>query len=527
MSQFNHIARSNRLSNTGGCYPDARSYATTLAILLAKLAKVDVKTRPATTVVALFMWLTGDWRIIDKPDDIPDFIKISGAIPCRQYAFRNYFDGSVSWTEYGRPCKYMGRTIYLWQPIPTYFNSFFQQFIHKEPYGIPFLTQRDKINLFALMTGPWKTPYKLQTHPRVRKDKFHSYFIHCAQTDNTLGAIVRVQLIASHQAHHTSAVYYQKMDSDRVRYKLFDAHNRYLTRIINAARNADFYTYFEVYLKDFSLNLIKDQIKKANYLSPEDHNIIRQFVLDTSQHGVNKVCTPAIMLGSRRSPDDKDVSLFFHNLHILVEDAKKSAFVKGSHSKTHLVDQSALRNYYNKATFRIALLFIVLTGARPTHAISILSEYFSGSDIAFIKDKGVLRQLILCDYLQQEIKQYLSLQAVIRSQLNIHTTLNELWYTCNEKNIPEALNCRDLRLFMHQLWPRVVPYQLRHFFCHCANSHMFSNKLFDSDTDRLMGHANLGEHLGSDILSPRRFALMKDYLNMQSQRLGLGVLIYV
>lgn len=56
---------------------------------------------------------------------------------------------------------------------------------------------------------------------------------------------------------------------------------------------------------------------------------------------------------------------------------------------------------------------------------------------------------------------------------------------------------------------------------------MFSDKLFDNDIDRLMGHENLGERLGSDILSPRRFALMKDYLNMLSQRIGLEALIHV
>ncbi|CAI85522.1 hypothetical protein [Pseudoalteromonas translucida] len=525
MSISKHIARSNRLKNAGGCYPDALPYATTLAILLAKLAKVDVKTRPAITVVALFMWLTEDWRIIDKPDDIPDFIRISGASPCRQYAFRNYYDSTVSWTEYARACKDKNKTTYLWQPIPTYLNQFFQTFISEKTYDTPFLTQKAKTILFELMSKAWKTPHKLQGQPRVRKDSLQNYFIKCAQADNTLGAIVRVQLIADQQAHHRSARYYQQQSSDRIRRKIFDAHNRYLSRLIAAARNAKINSYFVVYLKSYSVSLIKDNHEKAKYLSIP--GIIKQFELDTSQNGESKVCTPAIMLGSRRSLDDKNVSLFFQSLQKEVEDAKESIYVKCSSQKSSSANHAALRDYYNKATYRIALLFIVLTGARPTHSISILSDYYSGSDITFIKDKGVLRQLILCDYLQQEIKHYLSLQTVIRSQLNIHTELDELWYTCNEKNIPIALTCRELRLFMHKLWPGVVPYHLRHFYCHCANSHMFSDKLFDNDIDRLMGHENLGERLGSDILSPRRFALMKDYLNMLSQRIGLEALIHV
>lgn len=525
MSKFTHIARSNRLNNAGGRYPDAMAYATTLAIMLDKLAKVDVKTRPAITAVALFIWLTEDWRIINKPSDIPDFIRVSGASPCRQYAFRNYYDGTVSWTEYARECKDKNKTTYLWQPIPTYLNQFFRTFITDETYDIPFLTLKAKTTLFELMSKPWKTPNKLQSQPRVRKDSLQNYFIKCAQADNTLGAIVREQLIGEHQAHHRSARYYQQRSSDRVRSKIFDAHNHYLSRLIAAARNASINSYFEVHQKSFSLNLIKGNHKKANYLL--NPGIIKQFKLDTSQSGASKVCIPAIMLGSSRSLDDKDVSLFFQSLHKVVEDAKKNIPVKYPSKKSSLANQAKLRDYLNKATYRIALLFIVLAGARPTHSISMLSDYYSGDDITFIKDKGVLRQLILCDYLQQEIRQYLSFKAVIRTQLNIHSELDELWYTCNGENMPIALTCRGLRLFMHQLWPGVVPYQLRHFYSHCANTHMFSGKLFDNDIDRLMGHENLGERLGSDRLSPRRFALMKDYLNMLPQRLRLKEFIYV
>lgn len=525
MSIFTHIARSNRLNNSGGCYPDALAHATTLAILLGKLAKIDVKTRPVITVVALFMWLTGHWRVINKPSDIPDFMRISGASLCRQYAFRNYHDGTISWAEYAHPYIDKKTTVYLWQPIPTYLNQLFQTFISKKAYDSPFLTQKSKIILFELMSTAWKTPSKLQLQPRVRKDSLQSYFIKCAKADNTLGAIVRTQLIGTQQAHHRSAEYYQQQSSDNIRNKIFKAHNRYLSRLISAARNASIHSYFMVYLKDLSFNLIKMEPEKAKYLL--EKGTIKHIEIDTSQYGKSKVYTPAIMLGSSRSLHDKDVSRFFKLLQKMVEDAKESIYGKGSNQKSSLPNQAALRDYFNKATYRIAFIYIYLTSARPTHSISILSGYYSGSDIAFIKDKGRLRQIIICDYLQQEIQHYLSLQTVIRSQLNIHTELDELWYTCNEKNKPTTLTANELTLFMKHLWPDVIPYQLRHFFSHCANSHMFSGKLFDNDIDRLMGHENLGEQVGSDTLSPRRFAVMKDYLNMLPQRIGLEAFIHV
>lgn len=525
MSKCTHIARSNRLNNAGGCYPDAMEHATTLAILLDKLAKVESKTRSAITVVALFMWLTLGWRKINSANDIPDFIKISGATPCKKYAFRTFYDGTVSWAEYAKPYKYKNRIVYLWQPMPTYLNAFFQSFISDQTYGTPFLNLKEKKHLFKLMKTAWKAPNTLKDNPRVNKDVFQHYFMNCARADNTLGAIVRSQLITNDKAHHSSAIYYQQLNTDRIRKKIFNAQNGYLSRLIDAARKAELHVYFELFLKKYSVNLINASIKEASYLSKFGE--ISQFELDTTQSGVNKKRIPAILIGSARSLEDNHVSLFFQKVHSLVVNAKEKVMVKGPRSKVYLANQSALRDYYNKATYRIALLFIALTGARPTHSISILSIYYSGSDVVFIKDKGVLRQLILCDYLKQEIKQYLSLQSVIRTQLSIHIELNELWYTCSGKNTPEALTSRELRLFMHQLWPGVVPYQLRHFFSYCANSHMFSDKLFDNDIDRLMGHENLGERLGSDTLFPARLDAMKHFLNTLPKRLGLEVLKYV
>ena len=525
MSKSTSIAKANRLSNAGGCYPDAHSYATTLAILLIKLAKLGMRSRPAITMVALFIWLTEDWTKIKKASDIPDFRRVTCDADCTENTFRTYYDGTVSWAEYARPCRYKNHVIYLWQPIPTYLNPFFQQFISNyNSYGKPFLSYKAKESLFELMTTSWKTPRALALFPRVNKSELQQYFNRSAKADNTLGAIVRIQLIEPNQAHHASAMYYQRLNSDYIRYRIFEAHNRYLSRLIQAARNNKLNSFFEVYLKSFFFFFINESIKKARYLSQS--SAISQFRIEyirdkdgndvtTSTH-----ITPSISVGSVRSLEDNDVSYFFTKLHTLTLVAKQNASVKRA-------TKAALRDYYNKATYRIALLFIVLTGARPTHAISILSIYYSQTDVVFIKDKGCLRQLILSDYLQQEIKQYLLLKMAIRSQLSIHIELDELWYTCNEANTPVRLSSSSLRLFMHQLWPDVVPYQLRHFFCYCANSHMFSDKLFDNDIDRLMGHENLGERLGSDMLSPKRFSALKTYLNTLPQRLGLEALTHV
>ncbi|MBH0002725.1 hypothetical protein [Pseudoalteromonas sp. SWYJZ12] len=526
MSSFEHVARSNRLKNAGGCYPDAVGHAVTLAILLKKLAKVDKKERTAMSIVALFIWLTQDWGSIDDPRDIPDFIKISGSTPCQEHAFRTYFDGTESWAEYARLCKDKNNTVYLWQPLPPQLNKFFQSFIAAQSYDTPFLTKKGKITLFELMHATWKTPRALAAEPRVRKNSFFRYFTQCVQIDNTLGPITTVQLIEAQQAHHKSAMHYQTLDSDRIRYKIFEAQDRYLSRLIDATRRAKLYRYYDLFQKDHSVNLIDPPTKKAEYLLSQQGRI-SQFQLDNTNHSRDKVCSKAIKFGSRRSIEDTYVSEFFSKLDKLTRHPKILSTLNNDIDKHPLMYRSDLYEYYKNATYRIAFLFIVLTGARPTHSISILSDHYSGGDIVFIKDKGRYRQLILCDYLQNEIRQYLVFQSAVRIQFNSHFDMNELWYEIDIGGTQEALTSRKLRLFMHQLWPNVVPYQLRHFFCYCANSHTASEKLFDQDIDRLMGHEKLGEHLGSDFLSPAKFNELKTYLNTLPKRLKLKVMTYV
>lgn len=198
MVSFAHLARESRLQNSGGRYPDALSHATTLAIMLRKLAREDPRDRPAMTIVALFLWLTQAWPDIRAPSDIPDFVRISGAMRCRENTFRTYRDGSRSWAEYAHRYDDRQQKHYLWQPIPSYLNEYFQPFISTQSYETPFLRRKAKVRLFHVMNKKWKTPLALSHLPRVRKDAFHQYLIDCALVDNTLTAIPRSQLPDPH-----------------------------------------------------------------------------------------------------------------------------------------------------------------------------------------------------------------------------------------------------------------------------------------------------------------------------------------
>lgn len=515
MVSINHIARRNRQHNSGGRYPDALKHATTMAIMLRKLAKESSKDRPAMTIVALHLWLTQQWPNIRSSEDIPDFERISGSTICRKNTFRTYYDGSYTWTEYAHGYQDGESTHYLWHPLPPHFNAFFQPFISGQSYETPFLRPKVKNRLFLLMNQNWKTPPSLSHLPRVRKDSFHRYLINCALVDNTLSAIPRAQIVTNNRNHHKHAERYQRIDSDRVRYKLFDAQHRYITRLIQAARSANLSTHFDVFHENHATNLIADRTRLARYLTSSGR--IAQYVLDTSNNVKQTIRSPAIKIGSKRYLDENEVVHFFDLLFNYVEKLapKKSA------------KKNLWINYFQAATYRVALLFILLTGARPTHGISILGKYYAGGNIVFIKDKGRLRQLIVCDYLKREIQHYRELQAKVLSKFSISNNLEELWYCIDDSGRTFRLSNRALRQFMNQLWPGVIPYQLRHFFAQSAVNDLSSARLLDQDVDRIMGHESIGEHLGRDVVFPFTVNTIKTYLNHYATRLSLKEFIYV
>lgn len=515
MATFQQIARENRQKNSGGRYPDPLANATTLAILLRRLSRIPEKDRPAITIVALHLWLTQRWLDIRSVDDIPDFYRISGSTACRANTFRNYKDGAISWSEYSLAYDDGNEVHYLWQPIPVYLNAYFQPFISSQSYETPFLRTKDKILLLRIMCNKWSTPSPLASFPRVRRDTFHQYFIDCALADNTLTALPRAKLIPRNQQHHKHSESYQNNDSDRIRYKLFDAQNRYLDRLIRAARNADLSHHFELFQANYSINLITVTPHVAEYLTSPGR--ISQTVLDTSNGTLQSIRSPSIKLGSKRYLEETAVVHFFQKLFTFLQSQKP----------LQPANKNLWVRYYNTATYRVALLFILLTGTRPTHSISILNPFYGGDDIVFVKDKGRLRQVIVCDYLQGEIKNYRIFQAFILALFEIDAPLDELWFGINDNGQPFRLSNRLLRQFINQHWEGVVPYQLRHFFAQSAVSNMSSIRLLDQDIDRLMGHESQGEHLGSDIVFPQTFLAMKNYLNQYANKLVLKEFSYV
>ncbi|PSV31361.1 hypothetical protein C9J44_19915 [Photobacterium sp. GB-27] len=90
---------------------------------------------------------------------------------------------------------------------------------------------------------------------------------------------------------------------------------------------------------------------------------------------------------------------------------------------------------------------------RPTHALSLEKCLCYGIKQAIHSDKGRYRVIYLCNYLQESIHYYLSIQKGLLTQLNIKTTSPYLWFLLDKDNQAQVLNAKIMRQFMQQHWP--------------------------------------------------------------------------
>ncbi|KFZ35938.1 hypothetical protein HR45_19190 [Shewanella mangrovi] len=520
------IARTERLRNSGGVSPDASLYIVPLLILFNKLKNAPIKYRAEMTVTAIYIWLKGISGQINNAEDIPELILINGDDECIPNAIRKVRSGNNSWCEYSHPFEEQGTTHYLWFPIPIYFSDYFLQIAREKQYRTPLLNPQGKTRLYRLLLNAWKTPTSLTSLRRVDKDVFQQYFWGCAQADNTLTAPVREVMFPEQEQHHRSASTYLTFDSDRIRGKIFDAYNRYISRLIKAARTLpvtgrrrdEVASCLVLYSKKMTFPLLSNVPELPSYLKAGGK--ITQY---TAIGGYATEAVPPIIFGGKRALDEYEVINFFAQLDDWLCHLKPSKAL--SHS-SFIEQESSWLTFYNAATTRMVLLFILLTGVRPTHAISIEWQYFMGEHVAFVSDKGQLRPIYLSDFLLSEIKHYLAFQTRVRATLpNIHKS-KYLWFYLLDSGKTTPLSHKLLQQELNHLWPNKESYQLRHFFSYCASTTTNSYRLYDDDIARLMGHSNLGEHLGSDNIFPATVKKILSYANWLPKRLRLREMSY-
>ncbi|CAM3157512.1 site-specific integrase [Vibrio rarus] len=501
MSKFTAQQKRNRGNNSGGVAPDAQRIATTLAIALHRIhRKGDSDTvRKRKVVTFLTWWLTHELINSDNIAHLPTLTRVTGKAQCEAHTLRPVRTNNVTRVEYALCYLHKGGSEYLWQPIPDAFNALFVDALSSSSGAL--LTDKQHQALCEDLSRKWKTLGKLACYPRVRKDRLFRYWMHMGQSDSKLSTIAKSVMLPRHQDHHHQAKSYQRETSDQIRFKVFEAHNRYFKRITDAIRLYE--------LTEFFGFVFKPETKKPDYLK-HSGTIAQLERVQTNGTYVYKPIAPIVM-GSDRALSVDDTRQFFHVLADSVSEAYRTVSTP-----------EGLRHYYNLRTYQITFQFLILTGVRPTHAISIDASQCYDCRHAMVFDKGRYRTVWLCDFFSQALKAYLALQHVVCLHLSLTPNTLCLWYLLDENFKAQPLTAKTVRLAMQSFSPdaSVVPYQLRHTFAQMALTATLPT-LSTQLIDRLMGHSEFGEHLGNEHRFPASQHIAQDHLNRLAHQLGL------
>ncbi|UJF18523.1 site-specific integrase [Vibrio sp. SS-MA-C1-2] len=516
----------NRAKNAGGV--PAEGYKVVLALInaLKELKPRSSNKRPnqptelsAEYLYFIYLWITGSINSLSSPADIPDLIVVTGADSCQPHRLRRMYRSNKRWIEYAMTFQTRNGELSQWQPLPSAIVHLFIAWIDK--HNTLTLSKIEKENLFnALKVKKWRAPSPINNIVRLKKDLFFDYMIKQTRMDPYLSTPVK-DILLNGRLHHRYAIYYQSLNSNQIRYDLFQAHEAYLNRLvpyINDTKCADY--------RDFSmadhkrLPILAVGVEFPTHLSKKGEILAYNRMNFDSTWQMEAI--PALQHGSIRALSQENLTSFFNFIRQDIERYRPK--------KAQSIDE--LREYYNARTFELGLLFVLLTGARPNHHITFNIHSCFEIKSALIKDKGRERLIYLCDYLASAINDYLLVQHQLLKKMSIDKTQLKtrhlMWYLINDDNDGIPLTAKTLREYMNDAWQRcfpntkakVVPYQLRHSFAQHALL-ASAPRLPTQQIDYLMGHFEQGEGIEDYYATPKIQHKLMEHLNRWPERLNL------
>lgn len=503
MGRNTAIEKSARANNSGGVYPEPMSMGLALLRALYRLHTLPTsKTRENSLTLYdkvcfhfLYFWLTGQLNEVKATKDVPAIAILSGTEACHANALRRVRMNGISWVEYALLYETHDGRIWQWQPMPDGLNMYFSQALTQTVEHWNF-NQDEKRQFIAWLTKKWRTPTSLKGRYLVRSDVLFRYFQTMAGLDNALTVQSKRILLGDEGLHHRSASAYQRQDSEQSRHDIFLAQNRYLDRLYRELIQPDLLPMLNVMkpMSRLTIPALHKNAKRPEYLTKSGR--IASHNLELSDGARRYVFDKNPTIGSRRALAIDQVRRFFRHLS---EQGQQLTNVQ------HTL--SSLRTLCNFRAYELALLFTVMTGTRPTHAISIERRLSFDMRHAMVCDKGRYRTIVLCDYLRRAMMRYEALTQRLAEHLAGGLPSPLMWFHVNEQETPVPLTAKTLRIFMLEHWrmcaagEHAVPYQLRHVFAQHALTSL-NPVLSTQDIDYLMGHSQFGEHLGSEMHFP-------------------------
>ncbi|MEL0630681.1 hypothetical protein [Psychromonas aquatilis] len=460
--------KSNRANAAGSPYPEVHEQMQKLKYWYkSKLSNTEL-------FILLVMWLKGQLNELDIGESAPHFYRLKSSEAALKNSLRIVKDGGVSWVEYS---ILVDDNEYVWMPTPHALNNFFWRVLQQyNNYGKPLLTKNELNELSHFWQSKAIRNKKMSRVKTADKRVWKTYISKCITADSMLSSNAK-NLYVSKLAH-SSAIAYQIEELERIRYQLYRSLNNAVNRIFKEAEVWEM-------LEDFSRNVAGKIIlpfcceKEARYLTEQSNRIVELKIIRYENH--------------RRTTAFDDRSLGANNT--ITYDEAANFFIDLQSGlleyKINTTSKEGLISYYNQVTQIFALQFITMTGLRPTHAISPLLVNLQVARLC-VFDKGMARNLLLNNFLQQQIKCYQLIKSKLAQFIPAIHSFPYLFFIIDELQKPTTLTAKTLRHFMHSHWEWHVPYSLRKVFSQTLLELNLPNHLID----RIMGHYEHGEHAG-------------------------------
>ncbi|EOW9250644.1 TPA: hypothetical protein AB5D21_003472 [Vibrio cholerae] len=515
MKARDSIQRKTRYKNAGSIMPDA--FATMYA-----LEKVFHGLKePKLLVTWLYFWLTNNLiNYTHSAQTLTPPNRVRADDECGPNKIRIYYDGTESWVEFAFPYLDTKRNNieYYWQPCPRSLNDLFHSVVSQAPLNppgeplLPILNSNDMATLTRFILKKQRKSPALTSAPITRKDNLHRYPSIALSVHPTLDNLTKY--FCSRHHHHTSAHYYLSNHLSKIRYALYNAHNFILERLWQAVLAEQCLTHFQILEKNNHNKSTKTSIEslfrcqEAHYLTSERHQIHHY---NRSSQNQKITLQPDIRLSNPRSVELPKIKQLFNNVHHYLSSICPNA-------KAPLKE---LTEYYNEVTLAVALQFIVLTSARPTHQIFPLRQDFS-PHLTVIKDKGKYRQLYLNDFIVKTIERYVTFQTQLMAKLELSNDSRPeaIGFLFTQDGLMQPLKACDLQQFLKRLGQPFVTYQLRHAFAQFGMINRHPG-LSTSLLDHIMGHSQYGEDIAHTTLFPAHYKRIQAHLNELTAHLDL------
>ncbi|WP_068546674.1 hypothetical protein [Thalassotalea crassostreae] len=508
-----HVGEYNRSLTEGTPFQNEISIALRFALLCLNIKNKNQRNVRDQIVVLMLCWLKNNFSWVEGKEKVPTIIRTSDANLLDKdhqntWYIRTVGDHHSGWVEYSHTSNVRDIACHVWLVVPHKLNHFLWAVIKEKEYESS-LFKNACNELVSNFEKYKKTKKGMFAHAIATFHQFANYLHTFLIKDELALKLAKNAQIAQDKLPNHMSGYYNNIETDSLRYILFHAFDRALTRISNALVSWELIDKLQIDIAENSHNQLSKTIAiiDPTYDMPprlaECISVIPEFVQGKYVKKAGTIAPRTI--GADFVPNESQIGLFMDAL-----------FEKVIHLRKLPNTIENLCELHNTLTFSLACYTLILTGIRPSHAIGP-DQTFVNKHGFCIKDKGKARLIILCNFLAEQFAEYEEHFKHISSIFPELRNQNAIFCTIESSGEVTPICASNIKKFVSGINPKLAPKHFRKAFSslmvtltHCSSTHL----------NHHMGHGNYGEQDGLKLTLNATNRKQQKYLNELADQLS-------